>query len=116
MPPTGRKRPPSSPPRAAKRSSKEAKKKSTIQKPLSTFGVSLTKRPQFSKGTKLLLDDSIYDDEVPSEVEGHLFVYEISEVCQDGKSVMIVFKNQVIKEGGNRFRVFQEGDEEQVRL
>jgi hypothetical protein len=90
--------------------------KITITKPLSTHGFSTTKKPRFDKGTKICLDDSIYDSEVPESVRGHLFVYEVCEVHDNGKTVEVVFKEQVIEAAGDRFKVYKEGDDKQVRL
>jgi hypothetical protein len=84
-------------------------------KSLSTLGFSSSKRPKFQVGTKILLDDTIYNSKVPDEVKGHLFVYEITDVCYDGKSVTVTYKNQVIRPDGDQFRVYEDSDSSQVR-
>ncbi len=61
-----------------------------------------------------MLDDSIYDDKVPTEVKGKLFVYEISSIDANGKEVTIQYKNLVISNGGDRFRQYEEGEDPQV--
>lgn len=124
MPSTSRKRAASVPPRAnatssspKKRAAKGkvgAKEKNLVTQPLQSHGFSSQKRPQFNKGTKILLDDSIYDDGAPEEVAGYMFVYEVSEICEDGKSAIVEYKNQVIRPLGNKFRVYKEGDDTQV--
>ena len=86
----------------------------TVTRPLSDLGFSSTKRPKYQIGTKMLLDDSIYDKEAPAEVKGHYFVYEISSICESGRTVTIQYKNQVVRNGGNMFRVYKEGEDSQV--
>jgi hypothetical protein len=78
------------------------------------LGFSTTKHQQFNVGTKLLLGTSIYDTPVAEEVKGHMFVYEIVEFLENGKQVCLKYKNQVIKDGGNTFRVYKESEEAQV--
>ena len=82
MGPTGsasRKRGSSAPPagsgkrQAVEKSTEKNKNSRTV--PLSTMGFSASKRPQFNIGTKILLDDTIYEDGPPETVMGHLFVY-----------------------------------------
>ena len=111
---TAAKRPPSSAKQAASKSSGPKKSSKTSGRAQATLGFSSTKRPKYQVGTKMLLDDSIYNGKVPDEVKDHLFVYEITDVGDDGNAVTVMFKNQVITPGGNRFRVYQEGDEQQV--
>jgi hypothetical protein len=86
---------------------------STVAK-LSSHGFSSTQRPQFPIGSKLLLDDSIYQDKVPSEVEGCLFVYQIVKYI--GDDVEIQYKNQVIDDEGDQFRVYEDSEDAQVCL
>ena len=86
----------------------------TVTRPLSDLGFSSTKRPKYQIGTKMLLDDSIYDKEAPAEVKGHYFVYKISSICESGRTVTIQYKNQVVRNGGNMFRVYKEGEDSQV--
>jgi hypothetical protein len=121
VPPTNRKRAPSCPPpqqrlTSSKKPAKGTKTptKSTVTRPLSTLGFSSTKRPKYQLGTKLLLDDTIYQDKAPAEVKGHFFVYEIVKLCDSGRSVTIQYKNLVIKNGGDHFRVYKEGEDTQV--
>jgi hypothetical protein len=94
--------------------------KATKQPALSSLGFSSTKRPEYQVGTKMLLDDTIYNDKVPPSVKGHFFVYEISSIDANGKTVTIEYKNQVITNGGDRFRVpleaLQGGMEEEVTI
>jgi hypothetical protein len=104
----------SSPKKRAAKGKVGAKTKNLVTQPLQSHGFSSQKRPQFNKGTKILLDDTIYDDGPPEEVAGYLFVYEISDFCEDGKYVIVEYKNQIIRPGGNKFRVHTEGDETQV--
>lgn len=124
MPPPSRKRAASLPPRSnasssspKKRAAKGkvgAKEKNLVTQPLQSHGFSTQKRQQYSRGTKILLDDTIYDDGPPEEVAGYLFVYEISEICQDGKHAIVEYKNQIIRPRGNKFRVHTEGNDTQV--
>ena len=94
-----------------KKSAKSSKKKQAVTKPLTNFAFSSTKRVQYPVGTKLLLSDKIYEkNKVPAEVRGHLFVYEIVSFEADGKNVKLLYKEQVVKDGGNWFRVYKEGD------
>lgn len=91
----------------------------TTQKSMPTLpalGFSKSKRPTYQIGTKILLDDSIYDDKVPAEVKKHMFVYEIIDVHENGKIVCLVYKHQVIREGGDKFRVYRDSDDPQVRI
>lgn len=126
MPPASRKRSVSSPRRSDPRSERggggahkkqaKGKSKNVVTKPLSTHGFSAKKRPKYNPGTKILLDETIYDDKVPTEVKGHFFLYEVSEVHDGGKTVQVQYKEQVIKKNGDHFRVFKEGDDPQVCL
>ena len=93
-----------------------AKEKNVIQKQLSTHGFSSTARPRYNKGPKICLNDSIFKSAIPAEVKGHLFVYEICEVHENGKTISVMFKDQVIAPDGDRFRVYKEGEETQVRI
>lgn len=125
MAPGSRKRSVSSPRRSDPRSErggggpskKQAKgtTKNVITKPLSNHGFSKKKRPKYQPGTKILLDDTIYDDKVPADVKGHYFLYEVSEIHDGGKTVKVQYKDQVIKKSGDHFRVYKEGDDPQVR-
>ena len=89
-------------------------KNPTVTKPLSTLGFSSSKRPKYQIGTKILLDESIYDDNVPDKVKDHLFVYEITKVDENGKQVQIQYKNLVIRDGGSRFWNYKDSQEPQV--
>jgi hypothetical protein len=84
---------------------------------LSTLGFSLSKRPTIHVGTKLLLDESIYrKTKVPVAVKNHYFVYEVLQVHSNGKDITVLYKNQVIKKGGDAFRVYKDSDDAQVSL
>ena len=116
---SSKKRPASNSPRSPKRAATaqavtSGKAKSSVSQKLSGLGFSATKRPQYQIGTKILLDDSIYNEAVPAAVKGKLFVYEISAIDPNGKTVTIQFKDQVIAKGGDRFQAYKEGDETQV--
>jgi hypothetical protein len=116
---SSKKRAASNPPRSPKRAAtaqavKSGKAKSSVSQKLSGLGFSSMKRLQYQIGTKILLDDSIYDAAVPAAVKGKLFVYEISTIDPNGKTVTIQFKDQVIAKGGDRFQAYKEGDETQV--
>jgi hypothetical protein len=89
-------------------------KNPTVTKPLSSLGFLLSKRPKYQIGTKILLDESIYDDDVPDKVKDHLFVYEITKVDENGKQVQIQYKNLVIRDGGSRFWNYVDSQEPQV--
>jgi hypothetical protein len=65
-------------------------------------------------GTKILLTNGIYDDEVPEEVKGHLFLYEIVEWSENGKMAKIEYNNQVIRAGGDRLWTYKDSEEVQV--
>jgi hypothetical protein len=83
-------------------------------KRLSSLGFSSTKRPAVQIGVKLLLDDSTYLGICPSEVTNHMFVYEVVKLFENGKA-KVKYLEQVVKEGGNRFLVYKEGEKAQVR-
>jgi hypothetical protein len=97
------------PPKVRKKATKKP-----APKPLSLLGFLTTKRQQFNVGTTLLLGTSIYDTPVPEEVKGHMFVYKIVEFVENGEHVCIEYKNQVIKDGDNMFRVYKDSEEAQV--
>jgi hypothetical protein len=84
-------------------------------KPLLSLGFSSTKRPAVQIGVKLLLDDIIYVGICPSEVKKHMFVYEVVSLNEGGRTAKVKYLEQVVKEGGNRYRVYKEGDKVQVR-
>ena len=92
---------------------KEAQKAS-VTKELTKNGFSKTKRPSYSIGLKLLLTDSIYETKVPNEVKGHLFLYEISEIHENGKTVELRYLEQVIARDGDKFRVYKDTEDAQV--
>jgi hypothetical protein len=125
MAPTNKKRAASFPPRSDSKRPATGGKAGTAKgaktptkkpgpKPLSALGFSATKRQQFNVGTKLLLGTGIYDTPVPAQVKGHMFVYEIVEFLDNGKGVRVQYKDQVIKEGGDTFRVYKDSDDAQV--
>jgi hypothetical protein len=91
-------------------------KKQAATKPLSSLGFSSSKRPAVQVGVKLLLDDSIYHGNCPPEVKKHLFVYEVVQLHENGKTAQVKYVDQVVKEGGNRFTVYKEGDDVQASL
>jgi hypothetical protein len=94
---------------------KKAPTKKTVAKQLSSHGFLSPKRPEYKLRTKLLLDTSIYNDEIPEKVVDHMFVYEIVElVSKDGKTIKIQYQNQVIRDGGNKFRKYKDLEESQV--
>ena len=43
-----------------------------------------------------------------------MFVYEVTRFLEDGKKVRIKYKKQVIEEGGDRFRVYEDSEGDQV--
>jgi hypothetical protein len=43
-----------------------------------------------------------------------MFVYEVVELFENGKA-KVKYLEQVVKEGGNRYRVYKEGEKAQVR-
>jgi hypothetical protein len=125
MAPTNKKRASSVPSRsesnkraavASSRVSKKPPPKKPPAKKLSSLGFSSTKRQTYQPGTKILLTDGIYDDDVPEKVRGHLFLYEIVEWSENGKMAKIEYKNQVIRSGGDRFRTYKDSDDVQVRF
>lgn len=89
-------------------------KKQAAAKPLLSLGFSSSKRPAVQIGVKLLLDDSIYHGNCPPEVKKHLFVYEVVQLHENGKTAQVKYLDQVVKEGGNRFTVYKEGDDVQA--
>ena len=89
--------------------------KNIVTKSLQTHGFSKSKKPQYQVGLKLLLDDGIYDSKVPDEVKGHFFLYQVSQIYDDKKTIQIEYKNQVIRPKGNAFRVYRDSDDTQVR-
>ena len=88
--------------------------KNIVTKSLQTHGFSKSKKPQYQVGLKLLLDDGIYDSKVPDEVKGHFFLYQVSQIYDDKKTIQIEYKNQVIRPKGNAFRVYRDSDDTQV--
>jgi hypothetical protein len=100
--------------RAPKRPASKSPAKKPAAKKLSSLGFSSTKRQTYQPGTKILLTDGIYDDDVPEKVKGHLFLYEIVEWSENGKMAKIEYKNQVIRAGGDRFRTYKDSEEVQV--
>jgi hypothetical protein len=126
MAPTNRKRASSSvPPRSDPKrrmtatvgkggGNKTPSKKQTATQTLSTLGFSSSKRQKYQIGAKMLLGDNIYDGVVPLEVQNHMFVYEITQIDDSAKTVTVEYKNQVIRKGGDKFRVYKDSDEKQV--
>jgi hypothetical protein len=124
MPPSNKKRAAAVPPcpdskrQAVANKNKGAKKtptKKTAGKQQTSLGFASSKRPEYKLGTKILLDTSIYTDAIPEKVVDHLFVYEIVElVSEDGKTIKLEYKNQVIHNGGNKFRQYKDSEESQV--
>lgn len=90
--------------------------KVSVTKSLATHGFSVSRRDRFQPGHKLLLDDTIYDDKVPPEVKGKLFLYQITSIDPNLKSATIQYKNQVTNVGGDRFTTYEEGEDPQVSL
>ena len=125
VPPTSNKKRPSSvafagkggakkPAANAATTAKAATNKRSSTKSQSTLSFATTKRPLYQLGTKILLDDRIYETEVPLEVKGHLFVYEVVAFSENGKTVKVEYKNQVIRAGGDKFRVYKDSDDSSV--
>ena len=61
------------------------------------IGFSSSKRPAVQIGVKLLLDDSIYHGNCPPEVKKHLFVYEVIQLHENGKTAQVKYLDQVVK-------------------
>ena len=125
VPPTSNKKRPSSvafagkggakkPAAKAATTAKAATNKRSNTKSQSTLSFATTKHPLYQLGTKILLDDCIYETEVPLEVKGHLFVYEVVAFSENGKTVKVEYKNQVIHSGGDKFRVYKDSDDSTV--
>jgi hypothetical protein len=90
--------------------------KKPVTQPLSSLGFSSSKRAAIQIGTKVLLDDRIYvGGKCPAEVKNHWFVYEVVELNENGRSWKVLFKEQVVREGGDKYRVYKEGEKPQVR-
>jgi hypothetical protein len=64
----------------------------------------------------LLLDESIYRGKCPPSVKEHMFVYEIVQVHDTGKLWKAQYKDQVVRVGGDKYRVYKEGSDAQVRV
>jgi hypothetical protein len=90
-------------------------KKAGTTKSLSSLGFSSSKRPSVQIGTKILLNDSIYGGKCPEGVRKHMFVYEVVELHPNGRTVKVQYNNQVVRQGGDKYRVYKEGDDVQVR-
>jgi hypothetical protein len=102
---------------AFRSNSKPAASKNVAAKPLSTLGFLSTKQPKYQIGTKILLDDSIgAKGKAPTEVARKLFVYEIADVSNDGNVVTVKYKKQVICRGGDHFTLYNDGNDQEVRL
>jgi hypothetical protein len=99
----------------ASNSKGHGKSKSLSVATLLLLGFSSVKRPTFHIGTKVLLDTSIYPKgKVPPSVDGHLFVYKIVAIEDNGKTTAVVNKNQVVQVGGDLFHVYKDSDDPQV--
>jgi hypothetical protein len=112
------KRPAPTPKTAEKASSSKVSSsgsKNTVTKQ-SSIPFPCSKRPKYQLGTKILLDDQIYDDKVPDEVKDHYFVYEIVGLLDGGKHVRIEYKRQAIKGDGDTFRFWKDSEDPEVRL
>jgi hypothetical protein len=101
---------------APKRPASKLPTKKPAAKKLSSLGFLSTNLRLCQPGTKILLTDGIYDDEVPEKVKGHLFLYEIVEWSENGKLAKIEYKNQVIGAGGDCFWMYKDSEEVQVRF
>jgi hypothetical protein len=90
--------------------------KKPVAKSLSSHGFSSSKQAAIQIGTKVLLDNSIYVEKCPAEVKKHWFVYEVVELNENGKSWKVLFKEQVVREGGDKYWVYKEGMKPQVHI
>jgi hypothetical protein len=97
--------------KGAKKTSSNAKTSWPPSTKPSSLAFLSSKRPQYQVGTKLLLDTGIYNDDVPEKVIDHMFVYKKVELYPNGTTVKIEYKNQVILEGGNKFRQYKDSKE-----
>jgi hypothetical protein len=89
---------------SAKKSLPPSKKGAT--KSLLSLGFSSLKRPAVPKGTKVLLDDSIYPGwQCPPEVKEHMFVYEVVQWNQNSTIAKVQYINQVIRQGGDKYSI-----------
>jgi hypothetical protein len=81
----------------------------TKQQPLA-----FKKTSKYSVGMKLLLEDSIYGrpGDIPLEVRGHQFEYQVVSI-DDSRRCTVKFNDLVIKPSGDKFRAFNESEEEQ---
>jgi hypothetical protein len=111
-----------SPSRAAATATSSAKKslppsKKVATKSLSTLGFSSLKRPLVPIGTKVLLEDSIYPrgQRLPG-VKEHMFVYEVVQWNQNSTIAKVQDINQVIRQGGDKYQVYKEGNDVQVQI
>jgi hypothetical protein len=102
--------------KGARKTSSNAKTSWLPSTKQSSLGFSSSKHPQYQVGTKLLLDTGVYNDDVPEKVINHMFVCKIVELNQNGTTVKIEYKNQVILEGGNKFCQYKDSKETQVSL
>jgi hypothetical protein len=91
--------------------------KKAVTKSLSSLGFSSSKRPAVPIGTKVLLNDSIYlRGQCPPGVKEHMFVYEVVQWNQNSTIAKVQYINQVICQGGDKYRVYKEGDDVQARI
>jgi hypothetical protein len=87
-----------------------------------SLGFSSLKRPAVPIGTKVLLNDSIYPHgQSPPEVKEHMFVYEVFvyeavQWNQNSTIAKVQYINQVICQGGNKYRLYKEGDDVQESI
>jgi hypothetical protein len=100
---------------SAKKTLPPSKKAAT--KSLSSLGFSSSKRPAIPIGTKVLLDNSIYPHgQCPPGVEEHMFVFEVAQWNQNSPIAKVQYINQVIRQGDDKYQVYKEGDDVQVRI
>ena len=88
---------------------KRRKANETKQQPLA-----FEKTSKYTVGMKLLLEDSIYGrpGDIPLEVRGHYFEYQVLSI-DDSRRCTLKFNDLVIKPSGDKFRAFNESEEEQ---
>ena len=75
---------------------------------LSSFGITKGKQPEWKRGTKVLLDESIYGNKVPENLRNKYFTYELVSI-DNALHCTLVFKDRIIDIDGDEFIVFSEG-------
>ncbi len=79
----------------------------------SKSNVSIVPKPKVYKDALILLDDKIYvKNQVPEEVKGSLFVYQVVSYDYDAETFSALYQKRTIHPDGNVFTEYIEDEEE----